>query len=23
MIKEEYPGHTLFLDSGDQFQGGI
>jgi 2',3'-cyclic-nucleotide 2'-phosphodiesterase (5'-nucleotidase family) len=23
IIKSEYPGHTLFLDSGDQFQGGI
>jgi len=23
IIKGEYPGHTLFLDSGDQFQGGI
>lgn len=23
IIKQEYPGHTLFLDSGDQFQGGI
>lgn len=22
-IKEEYPGHTLLLDAGDQFQGGI
>lgn len=22
-IKSEYPGHTLILDSGDQFQGGI
>jgi 2',3'-cyclic-nucleotide 2'-phosphodiesterase (5'-nucleotidase family) len=23
IIKNEYPGHTLVLDSGDQFQGGI
>jgi 2',3'-cyclic-nucleotide 2'-phosphodiesterase (5'-nucleotidase family) len=22
-IKEEYPEHTLILDAGDQFQGGI
>lgn len=22
-IQEEYPGHTLLLDAGDQFQGGI
>jgi 5'-nucleotidase / UDP-sugar diphosphatase len=23
IIKDEYPGHTLILDAGDQFQGGI
>lgn len=23
IIKSEYPGHTLVLDAGDQFQGGI
>lgn len=23
MVKDEYPGHTLVLDAGDQFQGGI
>lgn len=23
IIKKEYPGHTLVLDAGDQFQGGI
>ncbi len=23
IIQEEYPGHTLLLDAGDQFQGGI
>lgn len=23
IIKNEYPGHTLVLDAGDQFQGGI
>lgn len=22
-IQDEYPGHTLLLDAGDQFQGGI
>lgn len=23
IIKAEYPDHTIFLDAGDQFQGGI
>ena len=23
IIKEEYPNRTIFLDAGDQFQGGI
>jgi 2',3'-cyclic-nucleotide 2'-phosphodiesterase (5'-nucleotidase family) len=23
IVKSEYPGHTLILDAGDQFQGGI
>ena len=23
IIKDEYPDHTLILDAGDQFQGGI
>jgi 5'-nucleotidase len=23
VIQEEYPGNTLVLDAGDQFQGGI
>lgn len=23
IIQDEYPGHTLVLDAGDQFQGGI
>ncbi len=22
-IQDEYPGHTLLLDAGDQFQGGV
>ena len=22
-IKNEFPGHTLLLDAGDQFQGGV
>ena len=23
IIRSEYPGHMIYLDSGDQFQGGI
>ena len=23
IIKDQYPNHTLILDAGDQFQGGI
>lgn len=23
IIKEQYPGNSLFVDAGDQFQGGI
>jgi 2',3'-cyclic-nucleotide 2'-phosphodiesterase (5'-nucleotidase family) len=23
IIKAEHPGHVIYLDAGDQFQGGI
>lgn len=23
IVKKEYPGNTLYFDSGDQFQGGV
>jgi len=23
IVKKEYPGHVIYLDAGDQFQGGI